>query len=237
MTPLQDIPPSDWFNGTKANKFPYFPQKDDDVYYLPYGHQLYKEQVMRTRLYNQSNQNQSIREHKYDKISAKVAKIDFLFKECRDQTVIRLLYITLRPYNTDIFGNIIHVKYHHMSGVDDFIVLKEHYEAGIAYEWQIGERFRSPVADNWRYGTVIGYNEENFCQQTLFKKYRIQWYSDCSLDWLSPWNMDPLPIRGMAFPLYEPIITDDDRRNFFRRHPEEWPRLDEDKELRRLSKG
>ena len=192
---------------------------------------------MRRGLYNQSNRNYTMRFFNYDKILAKVAKIDFLFKEQRKMSsVIRCIYVTLRPYD-EKYGTIIHVKYHDMEGVLDFMVLKEHYEMSVRKRWQTGEQFRSIVDDKYWFGVVIGENEADYCKDSQFKKYQIKWHSNGAIDFLSPWDLEPIG-ASMAVHRYSFMpITDADRHLFFTRLREEWPLFDEDKELKRLAKG
>ena len=208
------------------------------MYYLPYGHHLYKEEVMKMGLYNQSNRNHAIRFYTYHAIAAKVAKIDFFFKECRDRlTFIRCIYITLRPVDP-AYGHIIHVKYHDMHGVVDFLVLREHYEQSIAKEYHIGQHFKSIVDDHYWFGTIIGYNEANYCQRSQFKKYHIRWHSNNAVDLLSPWDIEEVVETDSVFDETDSVpISDRDRRNFFHKRAEEWPGFNETKELNRLSKG
>jgi hypothetical protein len=193
---------------------------------------------MQRGLYGQSNRNVAIRYFKNHKIAAKVSKIDFLFKECRRTgTVVRLIYVTLRPHDQNLYGTIIHVKYHHIDGVDDFIVLREHYDKGTAYHWEVGERFMSAMDDTFRLGTVIGLNSANYCHLSLFHRYHIRWDSNNRLKELSPWDMQPIFNPKHVTSDADVLITDSDRSRFFTRRPEEWPDFNEEKELKRLSKG
>ena len=192
---------------------------------------------MKRGLYNQSNRNFTMRFFNFDRIPARVAKIDFLFKERRKtETVIRCIYVTLRPYD-EKYGTIIHVKYHDMEGVLDFMILKEHYEQSVQRVWRIGEHFRSIVDDKYWFGVIIGYNSADNCQISQFRKYQIKWHSNDAIEYLSPWDLDPIdttvPFNRFSFV----PITDTDRRTFFSRNREEWPLFNEDRELRRLVKG
>ncbi|CAG2115092.1 unnamed protein product, partial [Medioppia subpectinata] len=231
---------ANWFTQTKRTKYPYFPQKDDDVYYIPYGHSIYRREVLQRGIYGLANKHYAMKQYPYDHVLAKVTKIDFLFKERRtEQSVVRCVYITLRPYDKK-YGTIIHVKYHDMEGVVDFIVLREHYEQAMATEWSVGDEFRSLVDDHYWFGVVIGFNAADYSQVSRFRAIEIKWHSNGATDYLSPWDLEPIPDDPSLLAIdrgSRVAVTDDDRDAFFQSLPDEWPHYDERRELRRVANG
>ncbi|XP_054158495.1 uncharacterized protein LOC128956807 [Oppia nitens] len=247
-----------WFTETRRTKTPYFPQNDDTVYYIPYGHELYRSAVLKRNIYGLANNNQSLRYWRTAAIESKVAKIDFEFKESKHyRTVVRCVYITLRPMNPT-YGLVIHVKYHDLPVVDDFVVLKEHYECGQRIDWKIGHQVRAVRGGGgggqtyWR-GIVVGFDWQPYNLVSRFRSLRVQWFVDQTVSLMSPWDLEMIvnednkndddqdteqPSSGHQSDVDSMVpITDEDRDRFFTSDPNEWPNFDEKRELKRLATG
>ncbi len=230
----------EWFTQTKPNKFPYFPQKDDEVVYIPYGHNIYNKEVQLIGYYKQSNKSTLIRNHINDIVIAKVIRIAFIFRPSKlsanRESDSRLVRLCLQPIDTQKYGKLFYVTFHDIKDIIDFIVLRQVYESSIKEKWKKGDEFRAIVDNKYWFGTIIGLNKEKCCENSMFQRFRIKWANN-ETDFLSPWDMERVD-ESLNHKREESLaITENDRKNFFKKDPNEWPKYDESQELKRLAKG
>ncbi|CAG2114691.1 unnamed protein product, partial [Medioppia subpectinata] len=83
---------SDWLLHTRPKKFPYYPQKDDEVAYIPYGHRLYSDHVRALNLYKQTNHNKHMKGKDY--MFAKVREIRY--ERHANVRLVKLTLVALR---------------------------------------------------------------------------------------------------------------------------------------------
>jgi hypothetical protein len=123
-----------------------------------------------------------------------------------------------------------------MRNVIDFIVLRQVYESSIRQNWKIGDEFRSIIGNKYWFGTIVGFNENEYSKNSWFKRYRVEWFAGGS-DWLSPWDLETVN-QSLTFDRRSSLrITDEDRRMFFISDRNDWPKFNEYKELKRIASG
>jgi bromodomain and WD repeat domain-containing protein 1/3 len=221
---------------TIPKKSPYFPQLNDEVVYIPFGHKLYNEEVKRRRLYKITNTNKYIKTHFDTKVIAKVVQIKFVI-----ESNIRLVILTLREMDpkTNIFINKqFNVRYHGMENMIDFIVLRKCYESFYsATKWKPGDQFRAIVEDKWRFGTIKGYNLNNeLAKNTFFQLYCVEW-ADNQTQLLSIWDLDKINGIVPQNRTDSVDVTDQERELFYTSGPNEWPLCGKLEECERIAQG
>ncbi|XP_052810053.1 PH-interacting protein-like isoform X2 [Mya arenaria] len=186
--------PSDWLTDVIPRKQPYFPQMGDEVVYLRQGHELYVKAVERRKVYPiDSSKGQPW--HKYPSLKEKelVRIVGIRYEVLKTGTrlcCLKLNYIdpvTLR--NTSGSFNI---KYHDMTDVVDFLVIKQNYDIAMARKWGPGSRFRSMIDDSWWMGIIeeqIPFQAEY--PDSLFQCFKVRW-DNAEREFLSPWDLEPM---------------------------------------------
>jgi hypothetical protein len=217
-------------------KSPYFPQINDEVVYIPFGHKLYNEEVKRRRLYKITNTNKYIKSHFDTKVIAKVVQIKFVI-----ESNIRLVILSLREMSskTSISTNKqFNVRYHDMENVIDFIVLRKCYESSYSTtKWKPGDQFRAIVDDKWWFGTIKGYNLNNeLAKNTFFQLYWIQWANN-QTELLSMWDLEKINGILPKNRRRSVDITHEEREQFYTSDANEWPLCGKCKECERIAEG
>jgi hypothetical protein len=114
--------------------------------------------------------------------------------------------------------------------------LRQVYESSIKESWKKGDEFRAIVDNKYWFGTIIGLNKEKCCEHSMFQRFRIKWANN-ETDLLSPWDLERVD-ESLNHNREESLaITENDRKNFFKKDPNEWPKYNESQELKRLAKG
>ncbi len=233
---LNFLPLKDWLTQTIPKKSPYFPQINDEVVYIPFGHKLYNEEVKRRRLYKITKTNTYIKTHFDTKVIAKVVQIKFVI-----ESNIRLVILTLReidPKTNISINKQFNVRYHDMENVIDFIVLRKCYESSYSTtKWKPGDQFRAIVEDKWWFGTIKGYNLNNeLAKNTFFQLYWIEWANN-QTELLSIWDLDKINGIVPKNRRHSVDITDEEREQFYTSGANEWPLCGKLEECERIAEG
>ncbi|XP_052241692.1 bromodomain and WD repeat-containing protein 3-like isoform X2 [Dreissena polymorpha] len=189
--------PSDWLTDVIPRKQPYFPQMGDEVIYFRQGHELYVKAVERRKIYpidvNKGqawHKSPSLREQEL----ARIVGIRYEVLKCG----VRLCCLKLNfidPVTLKNTGGSFNIKYHDMTDVVDFLVLKQNYDTAMDRKWAAGCRFRSIIDDSWWMGIIeeqIPFQEEY--PDSLFQCFKVRWDST-DKEFLSPWDLEPVDER------------------------------------------
>jgi hypothetical protein len=232
----------EWLAQTMPSKTPYFPQKGDEVVYFRKGHYAYLQEVDRrpfeqlgycvskNHLQNFMNKNAPdmlfalVTDVKYDILPPRVVE----------------LKLTIMTEDGTLTKDTKTVKFHDLPNVIDFIVLKEHYDAGMENNdyWRPGVRFRSVIDNLWWFGSIL----ERLDEPTPFQSLKVKWDND-DVEIMSPWDIDRIDNNEDAAPgnliRCGKVITEAERRNMFFHagNPDDWPSNGMDQECDRILQG
>ncbi|CAH1970957.1 unnamed protein product [Acanthoscelides obtectus] len=218
---------SEWLSETRPRKSPYYPQMGDEVVYFPQGHHLYLDAVERNKIYEVSVNDLPwnkiiIRDHEF----AKVIGIQYEIKPPR----LCCLKLALLDDEGRMVGKVFTVKYHDIPDVLDFIILKQMYENSISRDWQIGDKFRCMIDDEWWIGNIT--NKSPFSEQytdSAFMCYEIAW-NNGEQERMSPWDMEPIDPERMPEDESQsvPVLESELASILYRTVSSDWPNGDRD---------
>ncbi|XP_018564263.1 bromodomain and WD repeat-containing protein 3 isoform X2 [Anoplophora glabripennis] len=213
---------SEWLSETRPRKSPYYPQMGDEIVYFIQGHQLYLDAVQLKNIYEISAKDlpwnkMPIRDHEF----VKVIGIQYEIKPPR----LCCLKLALLDEEGRLTGKVFIVKYHDMPDVLDFFVLKQMYDMALSRNWQIGDKFRCMIDDEWWIGHVINKSPASeLYPYSSFMCYEIGW-NNGEQERMSPWDMEPIdPERlpedeNQSVPVLEPELNS----IIYKSTPEDWP--------------
>lgn len=234
----------EWLSETEPKRTPYFPQKGDEVVYFRKGHLLYLEEVDRRPLddlgyYVAPNLLQSFR----NKLATAPPQVFGLVTDIKyDLKPPRVVEIRLTIMTEDgsLTKDNMALRFHDVPNVIDFIVLKQHYDAGMENNdyWRTGVRFRSIIDNLWWFGTV----QERLEEPSPFQSILVKWDND-DVETMSPWDIERIENDADAAPgnlirCGKPI-TEQERRNLMYQSDnlEDWPSGGMDAECDRILRG
>ncbi|XP_060082031.1 bromodomain and WD repeat-containing protein 3-like [Ylistrum balloti] len=232
----EEFRPPEWLTDTKPRKTPYVPQMGDEVMYFRQGHALYLQAVKRHAAYNvNSNKNQPwnkyphLREQEY----VKIVGIKY---EVRPPRLCCLKLAFIDPETGKTSGGSFNIKYHDMSDVIDFLVLKQTYDVAMKRRWKANDRFRSMIDDAWWMGTIV--SQEPFQQEypdSMFQCFNVHW-DNGEIEKISPWDMEP--IGQCQMPDEQgggvPVTQDEVKSLMYTPTSGEWPSCGRDAECERI---
>lgn len=224
-----------WLSTVIPRKTPYYPQIDDEVVYFRQGHAHYLDVVKSTNIYRNVGPKPwnrlNLRDHEFAKV------IDIKY-EIRPP---RLCCLTLALMNNDgtLKNQRFTIKYRDITGVVDFIILKQTYDIAMNRLWTLGDRFQCMIGDIWWFGQIIGRKPySNEFPDSLFMCFQIR-YDDGEVDKMSPWDMEqidnsrlPNEVDGVV-----PILTKELQMMLYQPKSDEWPRNDRDGTCRQIIAG
>ncbi|XP_022081938.1 PH-interacting protein-like isoform X2 [Acanthaster planci] len=230
----EEMKPPRWITDSTPRRCPYIPQMGDEVVYLRQGHECYYEAVKRLNLYKidlkkQPWYNRKLREQEL----VKVVGIKY---QVGPPTLCGLKLAFIDPETRKQTGSHFSIKYHDMSDVIDFLVLRQHYDNSIAQNWKAGDRFRSMIDDAWWLGTIV--DQQPFqvdCPDSFFQCYNVAW-DNGETEKMSPWDLEPIDednlpdVTGGSVP-----VTQDERMQaLYTPDPAEWSDRDPTVECERI---
>ncbi|XP_033739931.1 PH-interacting protein-like [Pecten maximus] len=232
----EEFRPPEWLTDTKPRKTPYVPQMGDEVMYFRQGHALYLQAVKRHNAYNvNSNKNQPwnkyphLREQEY----VKIVGIKY---EVRPPRLCCLKLAFIDPETGKTSGGSFNIKYHDMSDVIDFLVLKQTYDVAMKRRWKANDRFRSMIDDAWWMGTIV--SQEPFQQEypdSMFQCFNVHW-DNGEIEKISPWDMEPIGTCQMPDEQGGgvPVTQEEVKSLMYTPNSGEWPSCGRDAECERI---
>ena len=220
---------------TKPKKFPYFPQINDEVVYIPFGHRLYIDIVKESSLYPQTNHNQYCNtgsDGLFKKFEARVKEIKFVKHSKVRVSKLSLALIENGVESTKTFT----VKFHDIDNVIDFIILKQTYVNSLLRNWKIGDYFRTIVEDKWWFGQIMDYNIGEYNMATNFQGLKIVW-GNRTQELMSFWDLEPIIGQIPQNKRISIDVTDEDRNQFYVSEVQEWPECGKKEECTRIVNG
>lgn len=143
---LDEIPPqfrpSDWLAEMFPKRSPYFPQLGDDMVYYRQGHEAYVNKVDKDKIYEiTKKQRKALPYNLIPDLPAAVpvcvVQIKFELKPPR----LVCLKLGVKDWETgELTGTNLHVQYHDMPDVVDFLILRQIHEKYIRHNWNPGDR-------------------------------------------------------------------------------------------------
>lgn len=84
------------------------------------------------------------------------------------------------------------IKYHDMTNVLDFLVLRQTYEISLAREWSENDRFRCMIDFNWWTGEISSKEpyDADF-PDSNFLSYKVMWDGG-EIEQMCPWDFEPI---------------------------------------------
>ncbi|KAK6730810.1 hypothetical protein RB195_007338 [Necator americanus] len=172
----------EWMRMTEPRRFPYIAQLGDHVVYFRQGHELYLERVEALDLFSISTKMRPNAEE-----FGIVDEVRYVRRPYR-LTVVRIAQTDSNGQRTGVSWT---VKFHDLTNVPDFIILKQHYDESVAQNVQEGDRIEAILDGQWWTGTVNKKEpvSEEF-PSSLWFCLRILWDSG-EEDVMSPWDCQP----------------------------------------------
>ena len=240
---LETIPPdylpSPWLAESVPKKSPYFPQMGDEVMYFKQGHMGYINLVRHRNCYTLNMKEQQWAD-RGDLGSVELVKVVGMKYEIRPPRLCCLKLAVIDQNTNQLTGQKFSIKYHDMNDVVDFLVLRHIYDSSMAVTWNVGDRYRCQIEDNWWHGKVIGVSpfEENN-SSSPFLSVQCLWDSG-EEERLSPWDLDIIPDDGLGRDVDDkqiPVTKEEIERHLYQPLPEEWRGLDSKSECLRIGRG
>ncbi|XP_030752508.1 PH-interacting protein isoform X2 [Sitophilus oryzae] len=227
---------SEWLSETRPRKSPYYPQISDELVYFVQGHQLYVEAVKLKNIYEPLNKDLPwVKMQLKDREFCKVVDIHYEIKPPR----LCCLNLAIQDEDGCFTGRSLTVKYHDMPDVLDFFVLKQCYLTALSRDWDVGDKFRCMIDDNWWIGVVKGKSAVNEAYpESIFMYYEICWTNGES-ERMSPWDMEP--IDESRIPEDDkaamPVSSSELKSILYKPVPEDWPNFERDSACRAITIG
>ena len=240
---LEDIPPdylpSPWLAESIPKKSPYFPQMGDEVMYFKQGHMGYINLVRHRNCYTLNMKEQQWKD-RGDLGSVELVKVVGMKYEIRPPRLCCLKLAVIDQNTNQLTGQKFSIKYHDMNDVVDFLVLRHIYDSSMAVTWNVGDRYRCQIEDNWWHGKVIGVSPfEEANPDSPFLSVQCLWDSG-EEERLSPWDLDIIPDDGLGQDIADkqiPVTKEEIERHLYQPLPEEWRGLDSKSECLRIARG
>ncbi|XP_060526262.1 bromodomain and WD repeat-containing protein 3 [Cylas formicarius] len=227
---------SEWLSETRPRKSPYYPQIQDDIVYFVQGHQLYVEAVRMKSVYDVNLKEMpwstmQLRDHEF----CRVVDIQYEIKPPR----LCCLQLELMNDECRLTGKYLTIRYHDMPDVLDFFVLKQTYDVAISRSWNIGDKFRCMIDDNWWMGSILNKSPASeFFPESFFMCYQIEW-TNGERERMSPWDMEP--IDEQRLPEDEkaaiPVLDNELTAILYKSTPEDWPNCERNTACKAITKG
>ncbi|XP_033635345.1 bromodomain and WD repeat-containing protein 3-like [Asterias rubens] len=230
----EEMKPPRWVTDSTPRRCPYIPQMGDEVVYLRQGHECYFEAVKRMKLYKIDLKKQPWHKRKLrDQELVKVVGIKY---QIGPPTLCGLKLAFIDPETRKQTGSSFSIKYHDMSDVIDFLVLRQHYDNSIAQNWKAGDRFRAMIDDAWWLGTIM--NQEPFqveCPDSFFQCYNVAW-DNSEAEKMSPWDLEPVDEDQLPDETggSVPVSQDERMRSLYTPEDAEWGDRDHVVECERI---
>ncbi|KAJ8937366.1 hypothetical protein NQ314_011912 [Rhamnusium bicolor] len=120
-----------------------------------------------------------------------------------------------------------------------FFVLKQMYITAMSRNWQIGDKFRCMIDDEWWIGHIINNSpaSEHF-PNSSFMCYDIGW-SNGEQERMSPWDMEPTDPERMPEDESQsvPVLEHELISILYKSTPEDWPNSDRKSVTQRIVAG
>ncbi|XP_038078010.1 bromodomain and WD repeat-containing protein 3-like isoform X2 [Patiria miniata] len=186
----EEMKPPCWITDSSPRRCPYIPQMGDEVVYLRQGHECYFEAVKRLKLYKIELKKQPWYKRKLRE--QELVKVVGIKYQVGPPTLCGLKLAFIDPETRKQTGSSFSIKYHDMSDVIDFLVLRQHYDISKARNWKAGDRFRSMIDDAWWLGTIV--DQQPFQAESpdsFFQCYNVAW-DNGETEKMSPWDLEPI---------------------------------------------
>ncbi|XP_065649847.1 PH-interacting protein-like isoform X2 [Hydra vulgaris] len=231
---LQFHQPTEWILSTHSKKFPYFPQIGDEVYYLWQGHKLYVKQVIELNEYEIQDSRQAY--CKYSLAPAELCKLVGISYDVHPTKLCSLKLELIGKKKLSGRKQTIHVRFHDMPNVVDFLVLKHIYEESLMHYWKEGVRFRCIIDDKWYFGSITNNSpfEEDF-PNSSFLSLTVEWDSGES-ERVSPWDLEKIP-EDCDIVNDDPLTEKDKVLYMYKPNKTDWPYESFEDLLSRVRKG
>lgn len=230
-----DIPeeyrPSEWLSETMPKKAPYYPQMGDEVMFFQQGYNLYLNAVQNKNIYKV----RPAQLNPWGKIKLKepqLCKVIGIKYEIRPPRLCGLRLAVMTD-DSQLTKHSFDLKYHDITDVIDFLVLRQLYDSAMSRNWKVGDRFRSAIDDAWWCGKIVARNKN---AQSPFLCYHIRWDNNEDEN-LSPWDLEPLNSRKPQNGLSLPILPREMKNILYQPEPDEWPGGDQDSACERILRG
>jgi hypothetical protein len=242
--------PPEWLTSSRPKKSPYVPQIGDEVVYFKQGHQLYLNAV---RTYNIYELNECEMKLPNNVAMQEYCKVIGFRVEIKPPRLVCLRLNVIDESTNKLTDAKFSIKYHDMSHVVDFIILRQYYERALEKNWRPRDRFRCVIDDVWWTGVIEA--KKPFQQEypnSLFQCIRARWENGDSEE-LSPWDLEPVPnnarykskqaitssasIGSVNAEIGLPITSDELKEILYFPHADDWPECDRDTECDRILKG
>ncbi|XP_057378098.1 bromodomain and WD repeat-containing protein 3-like [Daphnia carinata] len=240
LTVPEILRPSDMRTPVVPCRAPYYPQMGDEVIYFRQGHELYADAINQKKLLDLHSSLPWANEQEV----VKIIGIKFDIKPPNRLYCLKLQLLgsgSGQETKSEILnGSSFTVKYHHVDGVPDFLVLKQHYDSAILRNWQPGERFHCLKKDSWREGHIE--QREPFsahCPNSVFLCYCVRWENG-EVERLSPWDLHEIKKkpRGRPKSVTKNTVPTEDASVLYKPQIEDWPpEGNRDCECDRISAG
>lgn len=232
---LQFYHPPQWLLSVESQKFPYFPQIGDEVYYLRQGHHLYVQEVIKQNEYDIQEGRQAYR--RYDLSPAELCKLVGISYDVGPPKMCSLKLELIGKKKSTGEKKTITVRFHDMPHVVDFLVLKHLYEQSLQQEWDKDDRFRCIIDDSWYYGTIaeVSPSNEEF-PTSPFLSLVVKWDSGDD-ERLSPWDLERITDEDVELVDNTPLVEGDKVLFKYPTNENDWPYEDEEQFCERVSKG
>ncbi|XP_035664556.1 PH-interacting protein-like isoform X2 [Branchiostoma floridae] len=192
---LDDIPdeylPPKWITDMKPRRSPYVPQVGDEVVYFRQGHELYVDAVRRHKVYEINPRKQPW--HKIELREQEIVRVIGIRYEIGPPLLCCLKLGLINPETGVLTGGSFTIRYHDMPDVIDFLVLRQVYQQSVEANWQVGDRFRAIIDDQWWFGTIEcqePFQEEH--PDSHFQCFNVCWDTG-ETERMSPWDLEAVP--------------------------------------------
>ncbi|XP_078699475.1 bromodomain and WD repeat-containing protein 3-like isoform X1 [Branchiostoma floridae x Branchiostoma belcheri] len=192
---LDDIPdeylPPKWITDMKPRRSPYVPQVGDEVVYFRQGHELYVDAVRRHKVYEINPRKQPW--HKIELREQEIVRVIGIRYEIGPPLLCCLKLGLINPETGVLTGGSFTIRYHDMPDVIDFLVLRQVYQQSVEANWQVGDRFRAIIDDQWWFGTIEcqePFQEEH--PDSHFQCFNVCWDTG-ETERMSPWDLESVP--------------------------------------------
>ncbi|XP_076257590.1 bromodomain and WD repeat-containing protein [Rhynchophorus ferrugineus] len=227
---------SEWLSETRPRKSPYYPQINDELVYFVQGHKLYIEAVKVKNVYEPNNKELPwLKMHLEDHEFCRVVDVHYEIRPAR----LCCLKLAIQNDENSTTGHMFTVKYHDMPDVLDFFVLKQSYQTALSRDWQLGDKFRCMIDDNWWIGSITDKSAANeLYPDSIFMCYEICW-TNGERERMSPWDMEPIDESRMPDDdrAAIPVLSTELQSILYKPIPEDWPNFERDSACRVIARG
>uniref|UniRef100_A0A915ENJ4 Bromo domain-containing protein n=1 Tax=Ditylenchus dipsaci TaxID=166011 RepID=A0A915ENJ4_9BILA len=210
-----------WLRMKERKRFPYVAQLGDEVVYFIQGHRKYIEGLEKTKALKAVPASMQPRTDLDATEFCIVDGVKYISKP------IQLTCLKLSCLKNGVrTGVIIEIKHNDLEDVPDFLILKQHYDISVGYNFKSGDKVETLLSDHYYIGTVQkraaldeDYPTSEWCSVVVL------WNNDeTDNDKYCPWDLQPMA-RGRKAGNLESIASQEEIESWGEYAPQsgDWP--------------